>query len=59
MWALKSGDLAVRGSDTFADYREQLISKTEGGAEILRCIECRHQTLMTVITIGQYDHVSH
>src|SRR5512145_2895640 len=29
MWALKSGDLAVRGSDTFADYREQLITKEE------------------------------
>ncbi|MCG8349587.1 MAG: Tn3 family transposase [Chloroflexales bacterium] len=29
MWALKSGDLAVRGSDAFADYREQLIPKAE------------------------------
>jgi hypothetical protein len=29
MWALKSGDLAVRGSDTFADYREQLIIQEE------------------------------
>jgi TnpA family transposase len=29
MWALKSGDLAVRGSDTFADYRDQLIPKEE------------------------------
>src|SRR5262245_59439945 len=26
---LKSGDLAVAGSDTFRDYREQLVSPTE------------------------------
>jgi TnpA family transposase len=29
MWDLKSGDAAVEGSREYADYREQLISKTE------------------------------
>lgn len=29
MWELKSGDLAVEGSDRFADYREQLVGWEE------------------------------
>jgi len=34
VWDLKSGDLAIVGSGAFADYREQLISLAEYGAQV-------------------------
>jgi hypothetical protein len=32
LWELKSGDLAVAGSDAFADYRAQLIDDAGGSS---------------------------
>lgn len=36
---LKSGDLAVTGSETFRDYREQLVSVVEYEREVAECAE--------------------
>ena len=34
LWELKAGDLAVEGSDAYADYRDQLISPEEYAARV-------------------------